>query len=476
MPDPLIKYIFIELTNHCNFSCTFCPDGIMTRKRRFMDVPLVYRLLDEIEDKGLTNEPIQLHLMGEPLLHPHIFDIISYMHKRNLHVRLFSNGALLDKKRRDRIYKADIEELVIGIHTFTPQLYRDHRRGKPDYFEYIQRIQDCIEDKFRLNSSMCIYIQYLNTKSFNAARLEKNYPDTLIPLVDNEQKAFAVLNEWKDFGKQISEKYDLDFLPKDLECLKGRYKDYPLDCLKGDHCEILPDVIFSFKDISSFSDYLHRNVRYVERYKAECPSYQEQLAVLADGTCTPCCVDYDGKIAVGNANLHSLESIWLSEKMKQIRETGTKGLLPTPVCRICKSILVEDDYQRQFETGTAEAYSLVCGWYPLERAGEQCFRWMGKRAVLETTANRGVLEMEVKNTHPHLEKISLFIRQGDHDELFEIDSREWKRIEYPIKAASDFWSRIIIESSEFWIPAELLPNNEDHRELSIMVKNMRLIL
>ena len=73
MSDPLIKYIFIELTNHCNYSCTFCPDGIMTRKRQFMDADLVYRLLDEIADKGLTDEPIQLHLMGEPLLHPDLF-------------------------------------------------------------------------------------------------------------------------------------------------------------------------------------------------------------------------------------------------------------------------------------------------------------------------------------------------------------------------------------------------------------------
>ncbi len=476
MPDPLIKFIFIELTNHCNFSCTFCPDGIMTRKRRFMDVSLVYKLLDEIEDKGLTNEPIQLHVMGEPLLHPQIFDIIAYVHKKNLQVRLFSNGALLDKKRRDRIYEKGIEELVIGIHTFAPQLYRDHRRGKPDYFEYMKRIHDCVEDKFRLNSAMRIYIQYLNTKSFNAARLEKNYLDTLIPLVDNEEKAFAVLDEWKEVGRKISKKYKLGFLPKDLECLKGRYKDYPLDCLKGDHCEILPDVIFSFKDISSFSDYLLRNVRYVERYKAECSAYREQMAVLADGTCTPCCVDYDGKIAVGDANLDSLESIWHSEKMKKIRETGAKGLLPMPICRICKSILVEDDYKRQFETGREEVYSLICGLYPLEKDGEQHFRWMGKRAILETTASRGVLELEIKNTHPQLEKISLFIRQGDHEELFESDNRGWKKIEFPLRSPSDFGSRIIIESNEFWIPAELFPDNDDHRELSIMVKNMRLIV
>lgn len=476
MPHPLIKYIFIELTNHCNFSCTFCPDGIMTRKRQFMDAALVYRLLDEIADKGLTDEPIQLHLMGEPLLHADLFNIIAYMHKKKLPVRLFTNGALLDEKRRARIYQADIEELVIGIHTFTPQLYQDHRRGKPDYSEYMKRIHDCLEDKIRLHSSMRIYIQYLNTKSFNVSRLEKNYHNAIIPLVDDNQKAFMVLNEWKEFGRKISKKYDLNFIPKDLECLQGIYKDNPLDCLKGDHCEVLPEVIFSFKDISSFSDYLHQNVRYVERYKGECRSYQEQLAVLADGTCTPCCVDYDGKIAVGNANMDSLETIWLSERLSKIRERGEMGFLPTPVCRICKSILIHDDYMRQFGAGRIEDYSLVCGWYPLEEEGRDFFRWMGKRAVLKIKEGKGTLTLEVKNAHPQKEKISLYIRQGDHEKEVSLQNREWHQIEYSIKPVNEFGSQIIVESDEFWIPAEIFPDNEDRRELSIMVKNMRLIL
>ena len=76
------KYFFLELTNHCNFSCTFCPDGIMSRERKFMDVEIAKRILDEIAEKGLTSEPIQLHMMGEPLLHPQIFEIIQYIHKK----------------------------------------------------------------------------------------------------------------------------------------------------------------------------------------------------------------------------------------------------------------------------------------------------------------------------------------------------------------------------------------------------------
>jgi len=31
-----IQFLFVELTNACNFKCTWCPDAVMTRKRGFM--------------------------------------------------------------------------------------------------------------------------------------------------------------------------------------------------------------------------------------------------------------------------------------------------------------------------------------------------------------------------------------------------------------------------------------------------------
>jgi MoaA/NifB/PqqE/SkfB family radical SAM enzyme len=149
---PLIKFVFIELTNHCNFNCTFCPNAVMTRKRQFMDTDLAIRLLDEIASKNLASEPIQLHLMGEPLLHPQIFEILEFIRKKNLPVRLFTNGALLNEKNRERIYAGDIKELVIGIQTQSDETYRNHRRGKPDFQTYMKNIQDTVEAKFAKNA------------------------------------------------------------------------------------------------------------------------------------------------------------------------------------------------------------------------------------------------------------------------------------------------------------------------------------
>lgn len=469
-----IKYIFLELTNHCNFDCTFCPNEAMTRPRVFMDKALAFRMVDEIAEKNLTKEPLQLHLMGEPFLVAYLFEIIETIHEKGLHVRLFTNGSHLNRQNIKRLFAAGIEELTVGIHTFTPELFLEQRRGKIPFDSYMARIRDTIEAKFEKGSKTRIYLQYLNTKHFNRARLDKNYPGCRIPLVDTEEKAKRVIDEWKVFGRSVSGKYGLGFEPRDLECLQGEYRERPLDCLRGDHCEILPGVILSFKDISSFSDFLTKKVRYVERFKADCRSFDEQLAVLADGSVTPCCVDYDGQLRVGNARRKSLLSIWKSGKLRLWREESRAGFLPTPACRICKAIIAEDDYSRKFGGTEEEPYELISGWYNLENDGVSSFRWTGKRAILTLKIDGKVIVFEVKNGNPNVPRIRLMVSQGKRKEAYRVEGDAWKTVAFKLKNIKKSGCDLALESDVFWIPAESQQESGDQRELGILVRSVHV--
>ncbi|MFH1275672.1 MAG: radical SAM protein, partial [Candidatus Woesearchaeota archaeon] len=86
------KKIYIEITNVCNLSCNFCPKTI--RKPEFMSLELFKKVLEEV--KQLTEE-ITLHLMGEPLLHPHIKEIINLAEENNIYINLTTNGTLIEK-------------------------------------------------------------------------------------------------------------------------------------------------------------------------------------------------------------------------------------------------------------------------------------------------------------------------------------------------------------------------------------------
>jgi len=475
MSKPTIKFVFLELTNHCNFNCTFCPNAVMTRKRQCMDKDLAFRLLDEISSKNLASEPIQLHLMGEPLLHPQIFEILEFMHKKNLPVRFFTNGALLNEKHRDRIYAAYIKELVIGIQTHTEPTYREHRRGKPDFQTYMKNIRDTVEAKFAKNSKMQIEMHYMNTKHFNEFRTEKNYPQTLFPLVDSNEKAFAIIDEWKDFGRKISEKYKLNHQPVDLEGLKGPYKNDPLACVRDNHCEILPGVILSFKELNTFCDYLVNPIKYVERFRSNCNSICEQFAVLAGGECTLCCVDYDGKMDVGNAESRGVESIWTSKKVRKLQKINRQGLFPMQVCRICRAFQVVDDYTNKFPGREKEPFELLHGWYPLEDDGKDRYRWIGKRAALALKQNAKSLEFLIKAGHPRSKKTKIYVRQGNRKKNYLLKNKDWNKIIFALEDIGRHGAEIILESEKFWIPAEIFPGNDDRRELSVMVKDVHLI-
>lgn len=471
---PPKKYFFLELTNRCNFSCTFCADSIMTRPRQSMNKGLALKIIDEIARGKLTTEPLQLHLMGEPLMHPQLFEVIDHIHSKGLSVRLFTNGALLNAKNRQRIYEAEIKELVIGIHTPTEPAYNDLRRGKPDFGIYMRQIKDTVEDKFRRGSAMRIILQYLNTKHFNRSRLEHGYLEASLPLIDTEEKAFQVIEEWRVFGRRVSGTYHLGHEPVDLECLQGPYQEKPLDCLKGDHLEVLPGVILSFKDISTFSDYLLQNVRYVERYRAVCRSFDEQLAVLSNGDCTPCCVDYDGKIVLGNVETRSLASLLRSRKLRHLQDSARHGRLPTSTCRVCQAILVEDDYSKKFPGAEQTPYALKCGWYPLESDGAESFRWTGKRAVLILQEEAAEITFRVRNGHPRRERLRVSILQGKRRKTLLLQDRTWTTLSCRLKSSKRHGTHVLLEAEDFWIPAEELVENQDRRELGVMVADISL--
>ena len=61
------KKIYIEITNSCNLSCSFCIKN--KRKIRYMTREEFKTILLKIKD---YTKYIYLHILGEPLMHPDI--------------------------------------------------------------------------------------------------------------------------------------------------------------------------------------------------------------------------------------------------------------------------------------------------------------------------------------------------------------------------------------------------------------------
>lgn len=109
-----LNTIDIEVCNSCNLACTICPvnTGVMKRKKGFMD----YSLFTRIIDTNPSLKRIRFSLWGEPLLHPKLFDFISYAReKTNAHLLFYTNAALLNKKNRQKIVNSGIDAICFSI-------------------------------------------------------------------------------------------------------------------------------------------------------------------------------------------------------------------------------------------------------------------------------------------------------------------------------------------------------------------------
>ena len=57
---------FLELTNHCNMHCTFCPSDYLKKERTNADDELAVRFIEQVRDLDIKR-PIQFNVLGEPL-------------------------------------------------------------------------------------------------------------------------------------------------------------------------------------------------------------------------------------------------------------------------------------------------------------------------------------------------------------------------------------------------------------------------
>ena len=72
-----------------------------------------------------------------------------------------------------------------------------------------------------------------------------------------------------------------------------------------------------------------------ERKKRCHELWRGNLLVLWDGRVVPCCVDFDGRIIVGDAQKESLSQIWNGKNMRRLRRLHRQGRFPQ-VCDQCE--------------------------------------------------------------------------------------------------------------------------------------------
>ena len=127
----------LEVTNDCNLRCKIC-------MRTSRDVG--YLNFEDFKRLPLKDfKEIAFHGWGEPLLHPQLFEMISYAKSLGLKTSLITNGTLIHKNI-DNIFESRLDEIAFGIYTL---------KGKE---KVVKNLENLINEKIERGSKLKVFI------------------------------------------------------------------------------------------------------------------------------------------------------------------------------------------------------------------------------------------------------------------------------------------------------------------------------
>ena len=272
--------IYVEIGNICNMKCSFCSGTKRAPKQMSAsEFDLVCQKL-----LGYT-EHLYFHVMGEPLLHPELDALIKTAKKYGYKVSITTNGTLFKRRGNVLLQNAD------ALHRVSISLHAPESNGMDN----------------ALGDYLDSAIEFAN--SFSA--LDKNVIFRLWNLDSLDRAGENTLNA--QILKKLREAYTGEWIK--------RYSGYRL----AYRTFLELDEIFTWPSESEAEP----------TDKGRCHALKRQIAVLADGTVVPCCLDSEGKIPLGNIISESLSDILLSECAQMMKKGFDSGRMVHPVCKTC---------------------------------------------------------------------------------------------------------------------------------------------
>jgi MoaA/NifB/PqqE/SkfB family radical SAM enzyme len=120
----LPSYIQVEPVGQCNLRCQMCPiqfrqDGPPHGPPAFMEWDLFERVLDDLP----TLRELHLQGLGEPMMHPRFFDMVTRATARGITVTTNTNCTLLTRERADRCVTSGLATLHASLDAASAATY-----------------------------------------------------------------------------------------------------------------------------------------------------------------------------------------------------------------------------------------------------------------------------------------------------------------------------------------------------------------
>jgi len=259
----------------------------MRRQKGVMDYSLYTKIIDGCSALPSVRR-IQMNLTGEPLLDKHIVQRIRYAHKKCVvKTELFTNGSLLERDTANELLESGLSQLTVSIDAFRREDYEESRKNL-NYEEVIENTRYVLE---------------------RAAGSLRTAPTVRICVTAPGSEKKRIL---QDFSKS------------------------PLFPYRK-HLHLVPEEL-----MHDWAGQAKLSIPKYERYarisrRTPCMWLWTTLTVLWDGTVALCCLDYEGRVRLGDLKQESIGEVWSGSALAKLRSLHLQGKFDSvPLCRTCK--------------------------------------------------------------------------------------------------------------------------------------------
>jgi radical SAM protein with 4Fe4S-binding SPASM domain len=259
----------VELTNSCPMRCRFCPRGVPGRMKRatgFMPIELFIRLLDQLHPGQRTYRPLELHHLGESLLHPRVVQFVWEATARGIPTEMSVNPSLLLPPLARGLLDAGLRRIVLSLDGMDDSTLTALRGPVARYAAAEANIRALLDQVAGMPQPPAVVIQMLD-------------------LHRNRHQHEAFLAQWATTQLPTVHAY--------IKALDG------------------PDP--------DSDQHATRPTRYL------CTYPWRSVVVLWDGRVVPCCRDADGEAVLGDLNEQGLEDIWHRAAVSELRAALRQG-------------------------------------------------------------------------------------------------------------------------------------------------------
>jgi len=295
LSTPLL--LMIDVSNICNFRCSFCPTGdpellkSFNRPQGVMSFKLFSKIIDDISKFDKKVKSLDLYKDGEPFINKDLGKMIAYAKSKNVAdlVRTTSNGSLIDESRAIEIIGAGLDNIRISVEHLNDAGYKKITSTYSHYESIRKNVEFLFREKTKRGSGLKIHTKIID-----------------IGLSNDEKSKFL-----HDF-EPISDSVSIDTL---MGWSLSEQKDFTLG-------------ITSNKGTDEETP--------IKKNRKICPLPFRCLAVNFNGLVSTCCVDWSWGTIIGDAGKENLIDIWNGRKLKEFRKLHLRNeRSKIKVCNSC---------------------------------------------------------------------------------------------------------------------------------------------